>query len=45
MSRPELSLLSDEGMGPGGRDGAGLHDLLQMARRGRSLDRAGESQS
>src|SRR4051794_23144913 len=31
-------------MGLVGRDGAGPHDLLQMARRGRLLDWAGESQ-
>ena len=44
MSRPELSLFSYEVMGLVGRDGAGPHDLLQMARRGRILDWAGESQ-
>src|SRR6187549_2807119 len=31
-------------MGLVGREGAGAHDLLQMARRGRILDWAGESQ-
>ena len=44
MSRPELSLFSYEVMGLVGRGGAGPHDLLQMARRGRLLDWAGESQ-
>src|SRR5215218_2375847 len=44
MSRPELSLFSYEVMGLVGRDGAGPHDLLRMARRGRVLDWAGESQ-
>lgn len=44
MSRPELSLFSYEIMGLVGRDGAGPHDLLRMARRGRILDWAGESQ-
>lgn len=40
----ELSLFSYEILGLVGRDGAGPHDLLQMARRGRILDWAGESQ-
>src|SRR5436190_14602105 len=40
----ELSLFSYEVMGLVGRDGAGPHDLLRMARRGRILDWAGESQ-
>jgi DNA-binding PadR family transcriptional regulator len=44
VSRPELSLFSYEVMGLVGRAGAGPHDLLQMARRGRILDWAGESQ-
>src|SRR3954452_2783713 len=44
LSRPELSLFSYEVMGLVGRGGAGPHDLLQMARRGRLLDWAGESQ-
>jgi DNA-binding PadR family transcriptional regulator len=44
MSRPELSQFSYEVMGLVGRDGAGPHDLLRMARRGRILDWAGESQ-
>src|SRR5215218_3366887 len=44
MSRPELSLFSYEIMGLVGRHGAGPHDLLRMARRGRVLDWAGESQ-
>lgn len=41
---PELSLFSYEVLGLVGRDGAGAHDLLRMARRGRVLDWAGESQ-
>jgi DNA-binding PadR family transcriptional regulator len=40
----ELSLFSYEILGLVGRGGAGAHDLLQMARRGRFLDWAGESQ-
>ena len=44
MSRPELRLFSYEVLGLGGEAGAGPHDLLQMARRGRILDWAGESQ-
>jgi DNA-binding PadR family transcriptional regulator len=44
MSRPELSLFSYEILGLVGREGAGPHDLLRMARRGRMLDWAGESQ-
>jgi DNA-binding PadR family transcriptional regulator len=44
MSRPELGLFSYEILGLVGRQGAGPHDLLQMARRGRFLDWAGESQ-
>ena len=44
LSRPELSLFSYEVLGLVGRDGAGAHDLLQLARRGRMLDWAGESQ-
>jgi DNA-binding PadR family transcriptional regulator len=44
MSRDELSLFSYEILGLVGRRGAGPHDLLQMARRGRMLDWAGESQ-
>src|SRR4051794_26291860 len=44
MSRPELSLFSYEILGLVGRHGAGAHDLLTMARRGRILDWAGESQ-
>ncbi len=41
---PELSLFSYEVLGLVGRDGAGAHDLRRMARRGRVLDWAGESQ-
>ena len=44
MSREELSLFSYEILGLVGREGAGPHDLLLMARRGRLLDWAGESQ-
>jgi DNA-binding PadR family transcriptional regulator len=39
----ELSLFSYEILGLVGRHGAGAHDLLRMARRGRILDWAGES--
>jgi DNA-binding PadR family transcriptional regulator len=44
MSRPELSLFSYEILGLVGHRGAGAHDLLRMAQRGRILDWAGESQ-
>jgi DNA-binding PadR family transcriptional regulator len=44
MSRDDLSLFSYEILGLVGRSGAGAHDLLRMARRGRMLDWAGESQ-
>jgi DNA-binding PadR family transcriptional regulator len=44
MSRDELSLFSYEVLGLVGPTGAGAHDLLTMARRGRMLDWAGESQ-
>jgi PadR family transcriptional regulator, regulatory protein AphA len=44
MSSQELSLFSYEILGLVGRGGVGAHDLLQMARRGRILDWAGESQ-
>jgi len=44
MSSSELSVFSYEVLGLVGRDGAGPHDLLRMARRGRLLDWAGESQ-
>jgi DNA-binding PadR family transcriptional regulator len=44
MSTNELSLFSYEVLGLVGRGGAGAHDLLRMARRGRILDWAGESQ-
>ena len=40
----ELTLFSYEILGLVGRGGAGAHDLLRMARRGRILDWAGESQ-
>jgi DNA-binding PadR family transcriptional regulator len=44
MAKNELSLFSYEILGLVGRSGAGAHDLLQMARSGRMLDWAGESQ-
>jgi DNA-binding PadR family transcriptional regulator len=44
LSRPELSLFSYEVLALVGRRGVGPHDLMQMARRGRILDWAGESQ-
>jgi DNA-binding PadR family transcriptional regulator len=44
MARDELSLFSYEILGLVGRQGAGAHDLLLMARRARFLDWAGESQ-
>jgi DNA-binding PadR family transcriptional regulator len=44
LSRPELSLFSYEILGLVGRQGVGAHDLLRMAKRGRILDWAGESQ-
>jgi DNA-binding PadR family transcriptional regulator len=44
MSRPELGVFSYEILGLVGREGAGAHDLLRWARRGRMLDWAGESQ-
>jgi DNA-binding PadR family transcriptional regulator len=44
MSRDDLSLFSYEILGLVGRSGAGAHDLLRLARRGRMLDWAGESQ-
>ena len=40
----ELSLFSYEILGRVGSGGAGAHDLLRMARHGRILDWAGESQ-
>lgn len=43
MPDRELSLFSYEVLGLVGREGAGPHDLLQMARRGRMLAWAGES--
>ena len=44
MSSDELSLFSYEVLGLVGSTGAGPHDLRRMARRGRMLDWAGESQ-
>jgi DNA-binding PadR family transcriptional regulator len=44
LVNPELTLFSYEILGLVGRGGAGAHDLLRMARRGRMLDWAGESQ-
>jgi DNA-binding PadR family transcriptional regulator len=43
-SRDELTLFSYETLALVGREGAGPHDLLQMARNGRFLAWAGESQ-
>ena len=44
ITRNELTLFSYEVLGLVGAGGAGAHDLMQMARRGRMLDWAGESQ-
>lgn len=44
MSSSELTLFSYEILGLVGREGAGAHDLLRMAQRGRILDWAGQSQ-
>jgi DNA-binding PadR family transcriptional regulator len=44
MPRGELTLFSYNVLGLVGRRGAGAHDLLRMARQGRVLDWAGESQ-
>jgi DNA-binding PadR family transcriptional regulator len=44
MSSTELTFFSYEILGLVGRGGAGAHDLLRMARHGRILDWAGESQ-
>jgi DNA-binding PadR family transcriptional regulator len=44
MSSDELNLFSYEILGLVGKDGAGAHDLLRMARGGPMLDWAGESQ-
>jgi DNA-binding PadR family transcriptional regulator len=44
LSSAELSLFSYEILGLVGTGGAGAHDLLRMARSGRMLDWAGESQ-
>jgi DNA-binding PadR family transcriptional regulator len=44
VASPELTLFSYEILGLVGRGGAGPHDLLRMARRGRVLAWAGESQ-
>src|SRR5262245_38001907 len=44
LASDELTLFSYEILGLVGRGGAGAHDLLRMARRGRLLDWAGESQ-
>jgi len=44
MPSTELSLFSIEILGLVGREGAGPHDLLRMAQRGRMLAWAGESQ-
>jgi DNA-binding PadR family transcriptional regulator len=44
LSSNELTFFSYEILGLVGRGGAGAHDLLRMARHGRILDWAGESQ-
>ena len=44
MASGELSLFSYEVLALVGREGAGAHDLLRLARRGRMLAWAGESQ-
>lgn len=44
MPSSELSLFSYEILGLVGRQGAGPHDLLQLAKRGRFLNWAGDSQ-
>ena len=44
VKRPELSLFDYEVLALVGNGGAGAHDLLQMARRGRVFAWAGESQ-
>jgi len=44
MAAPELSLFSYEILALVGREGAGAHDLLRLAKRGRMLAWAGESQ-
>ena len=44
MATSDLSLFSIEILGLVGREGAGAHDLLRMAQRGRILAWAGESQ-
>ena len=44
LSSEDLTLFSYEILGLVGRGGAGPHDLLRLARRGRMLDWAGESQ-
>ena len=44
LVNPELTLFSYEILGLVGRGGAGAHDLLRMAQRGRFLAWAGESQ-
>jgi DNA-binding PadR family transcriptional regulator len=44
MPNAELSLFSYEILGLVGRDGAAPHDLMQMAKQGRMLAWAGESQ-
>jgi DNA-binding PadR family transcriptional regulator len=44
MASPELTLFSYEILGLVGRDGAGPHDLLLLAKRGRFFNWAGESQ-
>jgi DNA-binding PadR family transcriptional regulator len=44
VNTPDLTLFSYEILGLVGREGAGAHDLLRLAQRGRMLAWAGESQ-
>ena len=44
MATPDLTLFSYEILGLVGREGAGPHDLLRLAKRGRFFNWAGESQ-
>src|ERR1700751_4328528 len=44
MATPDLTLFSYEILGRVGREGAGPHDLLRLAKRGRFFAWAGESQ-
>src|SRR5947209_20245902 len=44
VAAPDLTLFSYEILGLVGREGAGPHDLLRLAKRGRFFNWAGESQ-